>query len=69
MSVARIELEFLSKQEKLEQQLQDLRESASRDKTSFLSKQESMNKKLQDAKTLELNLQRGRDSLQEQLFS
>ena len=68
MSAARIESEFLSKQEKLEEQLQDLRESASRDKTEFLSKQESMNTKFQDGKNLELNLRRGRDSLQEQMF-
>ena len=68
VSAARIESEFILKQEKLELQLQDLRESASRDKTNFLSKQENMNTKLQEAKNLELNLRRGRDSLQEQLF-
>ena len=68
VSAARIETELLSKQENLERQLQELQKSASREKADFISNQKNMNMKLEDAKNLELNLRRGRDSLQEKLF-
>ena len=68
MSAAHVETELLSKQENLERQLLELQKSASREKEDFISNQKNMNTKLQDAKKLELNLRRGRDSLQEQLF-
>ena len=59
--------ELLSKQENLKQQLQELRESALRDKTEILSKQESMKTKLEEAKNVECNLRRSRDSLRDTL--
>ena len=63
-----IQSKLRSKQENLEQQLWELQESASRDKAEFISKQKIMDKKLEEAKTLELNLRRRRDTLQEQLY-
>ena len=68
VSAAQIQSEIVSTQENLKQQLCELRESASRERSDFISKQENMNKKLEEAKNLELNLQRRRDSLQEQLY-
>ena len=59
--------ELLSKEEDLKQQLQELQESALRDKTDIHSKQESMKTKLEDAKNLECNLRRSRDSLRDTL--
>ena len=59
--------ELLSKQESLKQQLQELQESALRDKTDILSKQESMKTKLEEVKNLECNLRRSRDSLRDTL--
>ena len=59
--------ELLSIQESLKQQLQELQESALRDKTDMLSKHESMRTKLEEAKNLECNLRRSRDSLRDTL--
>ena len=59
--------ELLSKEEDLKQQLQELQESALRDKTDIHSKQESMRTKLEEAKNLECNLRRSRDSLRDTL--